>query len=161
MLIGESGRKVVIFTIELPRGQLLSLVFTNLDMNVGLVYEYTTVEPVVVQREDDRNTLLVFAESENIELCLKLQCVEIWLGHSGHTGCDIATLEQIMLGEGLQWLEREENALGETVSAHILKATPESQFKYSCPRVKCQNLVHLVGITPRREKSYLNSGFLK
>ena len=71
--IGESGRRVVIFTVEILRGQLLSLVFTNLDIVVGLVYEHTTVEPVVVQRVDDRNTLLVFAEDENIEkFCQKL-----------------------------------------------------------------------------------------
>ena len=66
--IGESGRKVVIFTIELPRGQPLSPVFTNPDIVVGCVHEHTTVEPVY-----DRNTLLVFAEGENIEeLCQKL-----------------------------------------------------------------------------------------
>ena len=49
ILIEESGRKVVIFTIELPSGQPLSLVLTNLDIVVGLVYKYTTVEPVLVQ----------------------------------------------------------------------------------------------------------------
>ena len=37
---------------------------------MGLVYEHTTVEPVVVQRIDERNTLLVFTEGENIDaLC--------------------------------------------------------------------------------------------
>ena len=71
-------------------------------MVARLVYKHTTVEPVVVQRLDDRNTLLVFAQGENIEkLCQKLWSIEIWLGHSVHTGCDVATLEQIMLGEGL------------------------------------------------------------
>ena len=44
--IGESGRRVVIFTIELLRGQLLSPVFTNLVIVMGLEYEHTTVEPV-------------------------------------------------------------------------------------------------------------------
>ena len=39
----------------------------NPDIVVGLIYEHTTVEPMVVQRLDERNTLLVFAESENIE----------------------------------------------------------------------------------------------
>ena len=97
--IRESDRKVVIFTIELLRGQPLSPVFTNPEIFVGLVYEHTTVEPVVVQRADARNTLLVFAESENIEeLCEKLQSVEIWLGCSVNTGCDVATPEQMMLG---------------------------------------------------------------
>ena len=100
--IGESSRRVVIFTIELPRGQPLSPAFTNPDIIAGLVYEHTTVEPMVVQRLHERNTLLYFAEGENIEkLCLKLRSIEIWLGCSVHTGCDIATPEQIMLGEGL------------------------------------------------------------
>ena len=44
----------------------------NPDIVMGLVYEHTTVEPVVAQRLDDRNTLLVFAEGKNIEkLCQK------------------------------------------------------------------------------------------
>ena len=77
-------------------------VYTNPNIVAGLVYEHTTVETVVVQRVDNRNTLLVFAENENIEeLCQKLQSVEIWLGHHVHTGFDVATLEQMMLGEGL------------------------------------------------------------
>ena len=79
ILIKESGRKVVVFTIKLLGRQPLSPVFTNLEIVVGLVYEHTTVEPVVVQRVDDRNTLLVFAEGENIEkLCQKLWSIEIW-----------------------------------------------------------------------------------
>ena len=80
----------------------MSPVFTNLDIAVGLVYENTTVEPVIVQRVNDRNTSLVFAEGENIvKLCQKLQSIEIWLGSSIHTGCDVATSEQMMLTEGL------------------------------------------------------------
>ena len=48
-------------------------VFTNLDIVVGLVYEHTTVEPVAVQRVDEKITLLVFTEGENVEdLCQKL-----------------------------------------------------------------------------------------
>ena len=62
ILIGESGRGVVIFTIELPREQLLSQMFRNLDIGAGLMCEHTAVEPLIVQRVDDRNTLLVFAE---------------------------------------------------------------------------------------------------
>ena len=96
ILIGENGRRAVIFTLELLRGQPLSPVFTNPDIVTGLLYEHTTVEPVVVQRVDDRNTLLVFEEGENIEkLHQKLRSIEIWLGHSVQSGCDIATPEQI------------------------------------------------------------------
>ena len=47
--------------------------FMNPDIVVELVYEHTTVEPMVIQRLDERNTLLAFAEGENIEkLCQRL-----------------------------------------------------------------------------------------
>ena len=111
--IGVSSRKVFIFTIELPRGHPLSSVFTNPDIVAVLVYEHTTVEPVVAKGVDERNTLWVFVEGEDVEeLCQKLWSIEVWLGHSVHTGCDIATPEQMMLEEGLQWVEREEDTLG-------------------------------------------------
>ena len=63
----------------------------------------------VVQRVYDRNTLLVFAEGENIEeLYQKLWSIEIWLGCSVCTGCDVAILEQMMLGERPDgWKENE------------------------------------------------------
>ena len=134
ILIRESGRKVVIFTIELLRGQLLSPVYTNLDIVAGLVYRHTTVEPVVVQRVDDGKTLQVLAENESIEeLYQKLPSVEIWLGCSVHSGFDIATSEQMMLEEGLQQVARNENALGEGVSMWISRPTPVPQCKNSCP----------------------------
>ena len=80
----------------------MSPAFMNPDVIAGLVYEYTIVEPMVVQRLDERNTLLVFAEGENIEkLCQTLQSIELWLGHRVHTGYDIATPKQMMLGEAL------------------------------------------------------------
>ena len=47
--------------------------FKNLDIVVGLVYEQTTTEAMVIQGLDEKNTLLVFAEGENIEkLCQTL-----------------------------------------------------------------------------------------
>ena len=56
--------------LELPVGQPLSPLFTNPGIFAGLVYEHTTIEPMVIQRLDERNTLLVFEEGENIEkLC--------------------------------------------------------------------------------------------
>ena len=58
----------------------------------GLVYEHTTMHPRV-QRVDDGNTLLVFAEGENERLCQKLWSIEIWLGCSVHSGFDTATPE--------------------------------------------------------------------
>ena len=67
ILIRESSSRAVVFTLELQWGQALSLVFTNPDIIVGLVYKHTTVKPIVVQRLVERKTLLVFAEGENIE----------------------------------------------------------------------------------------------
>ena len=63
---GASSQRAVIFMVGLLRGQALSQVFTNCDINAGLVYEHTTVEPVVIQTLDEKNTLLVFTESEDI-----------------------------------------------------------------------------------------------
>ena len=39
----------------------------NSDIIAGLVSEHTTTEPVVVYKHDEKNTLLVFTESEDIE----------------------------------------------------------------------------------------------
>ena len=69
------------------------------------------------QRLDERNTLLVFAEGENIEkLCQTFQSIEIWLGHSGDTGYDVATPKQVMVGEGLCQVGREESVSVEGTS---------------------------------------------
>ena len=65
--IGESSQRAINFMIELPRGQALLPVFRNSDIITGLVYENTTVEPGVVQKLNEKNTLLVFTESEDIE----------------------------------------------------------------------------------------------
>ena len=51
--IRQSTQRTIIFTIELLRGQALSLLFINSDIITLLVYEHTTVEPVVVQKPDD------------------------------------------------------------------------------------------------------------
>ena len=61
--IGERSQRAVIFMIELLRGQSFSPVSMNSDIITGLVYKHTTVEPVVVQKVDEKNTLLVFTES--------------------------------------------------------------------------------------------------
>ena len=49
------------------RGQVLSLVFTNLDIITGLVYEHMIIESMVVQKLDKKNTMVVFMEGEDIE----------------------------------------------------------------------------------------------
>ena len=64
--------------IELLRGEALSPVFTNSDIITGLVYVHMTTEPMIVQILDEKNTLLVFTESEDIEkICNTLQSIEI------------------------------------------------------------------------------------
>ena len=65
--IGESSKKAVVFMLELLSRQPFFSVFMNSDIIVGPMYEHTTVESMVVQRLDERNTLLVFAEGETIE----------------------------------------------------------------------------------------------
>ena len=63
---GESCQRTVILNIELTRGQALSPAFTNDDIIVGLVYEHTNVELVVVQKLDAKATLLIFPEGEEV-----------------------------------------------------------------------------------------------
>ena len=124
----------------------MSPVFTSPDIVAELVNEHTTVEPVVVQRIDDRKTSLAFAEGENNEkLCQTLWSIEIWLGHSVHMGCDTATPEQMVLGEGLWWVEREENVLQEGVSTQLSRPTPVPQHENCCPSVPSQ----VVGKMPK------------
>ena len=66
--IGESSQRAIIFTIELLRGQALSSAFMNSDIITRIVYEHTTIQPVVVQKLDE-NTLLVLTKSEDKKIC--------------------------------------------------------------------------------------------
>ena len=52
--IGESSHRAVIFITELIRGQALSPVIINPDIIAGLEYEHMTVEPVVIQKLDEK-----------------------------------------------------------------------------------------------------------
>ena len=78
ILIGENSQRAIIFTIELTRGQALSPTFTSADIIVGLVYEYTNVEPIVVQQCGERTTLLVLPEGKEVKKylihCDPLRC---------------------------------------------------------------------------------------
>ena len=67
-----------------------------------------------------------------------MQSIEIWLGHNIHSGCDIATLEQMMLGEGLQQVEREENVLGKGIHTWLSRPTSEPQYENSYLSVTSQ-----------------------
>ena len=65
--IGESSQRAIIFTKELLRGQVLSQVLMDSIIITWQVYEQMTVEPVAVQKLDEKNALLVFTESEDID----------------------------------------------------------------------------------------------
>ena len=74
--------------------------FTNSDIITGLVYEHMTIGPMVVQQLDERNTLLAFPGNEDIErICNTLQSIEMWLGHSINTGCDVTTPKHVRIGD--------------------------------------------------------------
>ena len=120
--------------------------FTNPNIVVELVYEHTTAEPMVIQRLDERNTLVVFAEDENIEmLCQTVQSISVWLGHSVHTGCNMATSEQMMVGEGLHQVGREESVSVEGASMQLPRLMSEPQHNISCPSIASQ----VVGKMPK------------
>ena len=59
ILIGESSQRAIHFMTKLPRGQVLSPVFRYSDIITGPVYEHMTIEPVVVEKHNEENTLLV------------------------------------------------------------------------------------------------------
>ena len=111
---------------------MLSPAFMNPDIIVGLVYEHTTMEPMVIQKLDEGNTLLVFAEGENIEkLCRTLQSIEIWLGHSVNTGCNDSRRMSTSGGE-------EESVLVEGASMQLPRPMLEPQCDISSPSVALQ-----------------------
>ena len=98
-VIGKSCQRTIIFTIELTRGQASSAAFMNDNIIAGLVYEYTNVEPMVVQTLGAKATMLAFPEGEEVDkICSTLQSIEMWLGHSVKIGCDIATSMQVSIG---------------------------------------------------------------
>ena len=110
----------------------------NPDIITGLVHEHTNVEPMVVQKLDERKTLLVFAEGENIEkLCQTLWSIEIWVGHKVHTGCDVATPEQMMHAYGYNGEKRRKCVSGGCKYA-VTGPMPEPQYKDYCPSVTSQ-----------------------
>ena len=53
--------------IESLRGHALSPTFMNPDIIAGLIYEHKIVEPMVVQKLDEKNTLLVFTGGVDTE----------------------------------------------------------------------------------------------
>ena len=60
--------------------------FTNTDIIAELIYEHLTIEPMVVQKHDEKTTLLAFAEGKEI----KKYVIRI--------ECDIATPKQVSIG---------------------------------------------------------------
>ena len=64
--MGESSRRVIVFMLELLKGQPLSPTFTNPDIMVGMCMNIQLLSQGVF-RGWMGETLLVFAEGENIE----------------------------------------------------------------------------------------------
>ena len=166
--IRESSKRAAVFTIELPRRQVLSPALMNPDIITGLVHKHTTIEPMVVQKLDEKNTFLVFTEGKDIKkLCSTLQSIKMWLGHSINTGRDVATHEQMIMGAWLHRVGREESVLVEGTNTQLPRPMPEPQCNISCPGVasqvvgKFQNLAHSVQTPPRRGKSWLHNGLSK
>ena len=60
--LGESSQKAVVFDVELKKVQVLSKVFINADIIVGLMFEHMNVKPSVVQKLDMKAILLIFLE---------------------------------------------------------------------------------------------------
>ena len=55
--------------------------FRNSDIIVGLVFEYTSIKPVIIQKLDTRATLLVFPEDVDVKrISTTLWSVDICLG---------------------------------------------------------------------------------
>ena len=146
ILIGENSKRIVVFKLELPREQPFSPLFMNPDIVVGLVYEHTAKEPMIVQSLDERNTLLVFAEGETIEkICKTVQSIEICLGQHVKAGCDITTPEQMMAGKQLHQVGREESVSVEGAIIQLPRLMSEPQHNTSCPSVASQ----VVGKMPK------------
>ena len=81
---------------------------------------------MVVQRMDEKKTLLVFTEGDDIEkICKTLQFTKIWLGHSANTGCDVVTPKQMMMGDQLHWVGREESVSVEGINMQLPMLMPQ------------------------------------
>ena len=72
--MGQSCQRAVICNKVLKKGQVLYQTFTNLDIIMGgKVFEHMSTEPVGVQKQDMRATLLVFLEDVDVErICTTL-----------------------------------------------------------------------------------------
>ena len=72
-----------------------------------------TMEPVVMQIPDEKNTLLVLMESEDIKkICNTLWSIKMWLAHSVNIGCNIATPKQVSMGSQMLGGERRNHVSG-------------------------------------------------
>ena len=158
--IGESGKRVVVFMLELLREQSFCPAFT--DIIVRLVYEQPTVEPMVIQRLDEGNTLLVFVEGENIEkLCWTLWTIiygtqRMWHCHTQRDG----------EGRGAMLGGKRRECVGESTSMQIPRLTLELQHEISCPSAVSQVVgkmpkisTFIWGPSQKGEVSFLQRGF--
>ena len=118
---------------------MLSPPFTNTDMVAGLAYKHTTTEPMVIQILDEKNTLLVFPEGEDIKkICNTFQSIEVWLNHSVNIGCNVATHEQVSKGDQLYWVGRAQIMSVEGINMPLHRQTPEPKCDISWPCMASQ-----------------------
>ena len=81
---------------------------------------------MVVQKLDEKNTLLVFMEGEDIEeICKTLWSIKMWLGCSVNIGCNVATPKQVMMGDQSCWVGRAESMLVEDANMQLPRQIPE------------------------------------
>ena len=62
----------------------------------------------------------------------------MWLDHSVNTGCDVATPKQMMMGDRLCWVGREESVPVEGANTQSPRPMSEPQCDISCPSVTSQ-----------------------
>ena len=135
------------------------------DIIAGLIYEHTTLQPVVAHKLDETATLLIFFDSKDIaKICNILQSIKTWLGCRVKIGCDVATPKQVLMGDQLHWVEREEIVLRGDVNTQMQGPIPELKQHISCPSEASQlvskmpNLAYLAETLHKRGRSNLSNG---
>ena len=69
----------------------------------------------------------------------------MWLGCTVNIGCDVVTPKQVMMGDQLHWVGREESVLVEGAITQLPRQLPVLQCDISCPSVVSQ----VVGKMPK------------
>ena len=101
---------------------------------------------MVVQKVDEKNTLLVCTESEDIEkIYHSLWSIKVWLGHSVNIGGDVVTPKQVAVENQLCWVQWEEIVSVECTNMQLPRQMQEPQCDNSYWRLASQ----VVGRMPK------------